>query len=172
MKILITGIGGSGKTTLVEALSRKGNIGVDLDKTGLCFWVNKITGEKSKYTAGAGPAWIENHSWKLNVDGLKKRLGEFSSEVNIYVGGKIASSQIKDVFPLFDKVFLLRPSDDVLAHRQSTRTNKENKFAKSKDEQEHLRVGRIKFEEECLKNGAIIIDADKSVAEITNIVNS
>ena len=170
MKILITGIGGSGKTTLVEELSKRGNIGIDLDKTSLCFWVNKITGEKAKYTAGAGPAWIENHSWKLDVQGLVSLLRTFPSEKNVYIGGKIASSQIKEIFPLFDKVFLLRPSDGVLAHRQSTRTNKENKFAKSKEEQEHLRVGRIKFEEACLENGATSVDADKPIKEILDMM--
>ena len=168
MKILITGIGGSGKTTVVDTLAERGDVGVDLDRTGLCYWENKETGEKDAYVAGVGKAWIENHSWRCDIPALTNYLASFPPKQDIHIGGKIASSQFAEVAPLFDKVFLLRPSDDVLAHRQTTRTNKANGFAKSPEEQKHLRVARVKFEKVCLDNGAILIDADKSIDEILN----
>lgn len=166
MKILITGVGGSGKTTLIEELLKKGNIAIDLDDTDLCFWINKNTGEKIEYTEGAGFQWLENHSWRLDIEQLQKFIENFPPTENIYLGGKIAKSQLKEVCKLFDKVFLLRPSDSVLIHRQNTRTNKENKFAQDKKEQEHILEKRRDFEDECLKKGAILIDADKPVQEI------
>src|SRR5690349_5758550 len=124
MRILITGIGGSGKTTTIQELESRGDIAIDLDKTGLCYWENKETGEKETYTAGAGSAWIEAHSWKLDIPALAEFLKTFPADKDVYIGGKIASSQFGEVGKLFDKIFLLRPSDEVLAHRQSTRTNK------------------------------------------------
>lgn len=168
MRVLITGIGGSGKTTTVEELNKRGDIGIDLDKTGLCYWENKETGRKEAYTAGAGSAWIENHSWKLDISALRKLLSMYPVDSNVYIAGKIASSQFEEVSNLFDKIFLLRPSDEVLAHRQSTRTNKRNNFAMSKDEQEHLRTKRGNFEKICMDNGAVLIDADQTVEDVTS----
>ena len=147
-------------------MRKKGNTAIDLDDTDLCFWVNVNTGEKTKYTEGAGPEWLENNKFRANVKGLQKLLEKFTAEKNVYIGGKIATTQLKEVFVLFDKVFLLRPSDNVLVYRQSTRTNKGNKFAKNKEEQEHLLKKRKGFEDACLTEGAILIDANKSVQEI------
>ena len=172
MKILITGIGGSGKTTVVDTLAERGEVGVDLDRTGLCFWENKETGEREAYVAGAGKEWIEKHGWRCDIFALQKYLVEFPQEKDVYIGGKIASSQFAEVAPLFDKIFLLRPSDEVLSHRQETRTNKTNNFAKSPEEREHLRTARVKFEKVCADNGAVIIDADKSIDEIVGEIKS
>jgi broad-specificity NMP kinase len=42
MKILITGIAGTGKSTIVPALQERGITAIDLhDVPGLCFWQNK-----------------------------------------------------------------------------------------------------------------------------------
>lgn len=171
MKILITGVGGSGKTTLIKELSKRGDIGIDLDETNLCFWVDNNTKKKSEYTEGAGAEWLENHSWRLDVKSLQELLKNFSSTKNIFIGGKIAKSQLEEVCNLFDKVFLLSPSDSVLSHRQSTRINKENKFAKSEDEQKHILQKRKKFEEECQRMGAILINADEPVKNILEKIN-
>ena len=171
MKILITGVGGSGKTTTIKELSSRGNIGIDLDDTHLCFWMNKDNGEKVEYLEVAGGEWLDKHSWRLDVGGLKNLLETFNSKDNIYIGGKIAKSQLKDLEGLFDKIFLLSPSDNILRDRQDTRI-KENNFARSKSEQIHVRDKRKKFEEECIRLGGILIDADKSVEEILNKITN
>lgn len=165
MKILITGVGGSGKTTIIKELSKRGHTAIDLDDTDICFWLNKKTGEKSEYVEGTGPEWLDNNSWRLDVNNLKKLIEGFSPSENIFMGGKIAKSQLEEVSSLFDKIFLLNPSDSALAHRQSTR-EKENNFARSKEEQKHVAEKRKQFQDECIKNGAILIDGDKSVEEV------
>lgn len=168
MRILITGIGGSGKTTTIEELKKRGEVAVDLDDTELCYWENKQTGEREVYMTGAGGAWIECHSWKIDIRLLQEFLKTFPKNRDIYVGGKIASSQFEEVSKFFDKIFLLKPSDDVLSYRQSTRTNKENNFAKLPEEQKHLRASRSKFEDICVANGAATVDADKPISTVVD----
>jgi predicted ATPase len=45
MKIRITGISGTGKTTTLAELQKHGYVVIDLDATGMCRWKNKETGE-------------------------------------------------------------------------------------------------------------------------------
>ena len=46
MKVFITGMGGSGKSAIISELSQKGYKAIDLDKTDLCYWIKKTTGER------------------------------------------------------------------------------------------------------------------------------
>lgn len=49
MKILITGVAGTGKTTALAELQKRGYLVIDLDATGLCRWRNKETGAYDEY---------------------------------------------------------------------------------------------------------------------------
>jgi len=59
MKILVTGIAGTGKTSLIRALGEQGYLVIDLDDSGLCDWIHKETGEIAEYAEGAGKEWID-----------------------------------------------------------------------------------------------------------------
>jgi predicted ATPase len=165
----MTGMGGSGKTTTLNELSKFGHLICDLDDTDVCFWVNKISGEKVEYQASAGSEWLHNHSWRLSVKELQDLLDSFPLEKDVFVGGKIARSQLKEVSLFFDRVFLLSPSNKVLSYRQSTR-KKDNQFGKLKEEQEKIAQDRKDFEVACIDVGAVKINADLAIDKVVEII--
>jgi len=55
-KIYITGISGTGKSTIAEELNKKGIYSIDIDseKFNLCHWKNKETKEAVYFEYGMG----------------------------------------------------------------------------------------------------------------------
>lgn len=159
-KILITGMAGSGKTTIINELLKRDYTAFDLDAIGVCSWVNKNTGKDAAYSHNADSEWFEEHSWRCDLNKLKGFLASFNT---VFVGGKIATSQITEIGELFDKIFLLSPNDSVLRKRLSTRDT--NDFAKSKNHQEEIIKARKKFEEAIMNAGGYKISNHNSVDE-------
>ena len=60
-KVYITGVSGTGKSTITEELARRGIFAVSTDAIeGLCCWRNKKTREKIKYDFNGDENWFEN----------------------------------------------------------------------------------------------------------------
>ena len=170
MRILITGIAGSGKTTLIKELKNRGYIAIDLDDSGICEWVNKNTGEVSSYCEGAGKDWIKNHRWQVIVPKLVELLNTFPQDQNIFVGGKIARAQVHELKKVFDKIYLLKPANHVLHTRLATRTSNTHNFAKTEHERHEITSSRDNFESACLDAGAIALDNHGTVEELLKII--
>ena len=153
-KILITGIAGSGKSTIIAELRRRGRVAIDLDNSGACIWVNKKTGAGTTYREGAGREWIGNHRWQVVVPRLVALLDSLPDDKNIYIGGKIPSTQVKELSGIFDLVYLLGPYDETIRERLRARTNNASNFAKSDEEIETILRNRHGFEKACLECGA------------------
>lgn len=172
MKILITGISGSGKSTIIMELTKRGYQTVDLDTSNTCIWVNKITGEETFYQEGAGADWIEQHRWQVVTPKLISVISSFSPEKDIYVSGKVASNQLNEMVEIFDVIYLLKPHDLIIKERLSTRTSNVNNFAKTKEERDIITKNRDKFEKACLDIGAIPLDNQDSLEEAINIITN
>jgi broad-specificity NMP kinase len=155
MNILITGIAGCGKTTIIAELSKKGHQAIDLDTCGVCLWVNKKSGKETTYKEGAGRKWIEEHRWQVVIPKLTKLLNKLPPHQDVFVGGKIARSQIKEMLNIFDVILLLNPNNKTIHQRLSSRTCNINNFARTKAERETVTANRQQFEQACLDNGAI-----------------
>ncbi|MBI3335917.1 MAG: AAA family ATPase, partial [Candidatus Portnoybacteria bacterium] len=132
-KIYITGVSGTGKSTLAKELNRLGIFAIDMDTVeGLCHWRNKKTGERTYYYSGIGRDWIEAHEWLCDIEKLKKLL---KKDGLVAVLG-LASNQ-DEYLNLFDKVFLLHCGEKTFLHRLNTRKGKDE-FARDPSEQEHI----------------------------------
>lgn len=165
MKILITGIAGTGKTTTLAELQKHGYVVIDLDATGMCIWKNIATGDITEYGPdGRDNKWINEHGWYCNVDTLKKLLSCIREDKDVFVAG--VSENIEEVVVLFDKVFFLNASDDEIKARLLKRTN--NHFGKKEDEQEAVLGWKSELMDK-IKNFTEV-DADKNPAEIAEFI--
>lgn len=176
MKILITGMGGTGKTAIAERLKNTNNFAVDLDATGFCSWVEKETGKKARHKKGAGSEWLKQHSFRCDVNKLRKFLEQEEVKCeSLFICGKVSKSQIKEIFDMFDMSFVLLPSDKVLRGRLLNRTNKRTDFGKEESEIQNIIDNRKKFESTCLNNGAIGLNNNNSldgiIKEILDKIN-
>ncbi len=165
MKIIITGIAGTGKTTVLSELQKYGYVVIDLDATGMCIWKNIATGEITEYgPTGRDQKWINEHGWYCNIETLKKLLSCIREDKDIFVAG--VSENIEEVVAEFDKVFFLNASDDVIKQRLLKRTN--NHFGKKEDEQEAIFAWRTELMNK-IKNFTEV-DASKSPNEIAEFI--
>lgn len=168
MKILLTGISGTGKTTTLSELQKHGYAVIDLDATGICRWKNKETQEFTEYgETGRDYEWLTQHGWYCGIDKLKQLLSAIREDKDVFVAG--ISENIEELVQEFDKVFIFTVPDAVVKERLNARTN--NHFAKKEEEQTFV----LEHSKELLKKieNFTEINADKSPGEIAeNILSS
>jgi dephospho-CoA kinase len=164
-KVYITGISGTGKSTISKILNSKGIYSISIDETeGLCLWKNKKTGERPKYDAQLNKEFIETHEWVCDIEKLTK-LFNVNNEVVVVVG--IASNQ-NDFLDLFDKVILLQCKPEIFIQRILNRTD--NDFGKDKGAQEFL-LGQYRgFEEDLIRKGAIVVNVESSISDVVDTI--
>ena len=77
MKCLITGVTGSGKSTVGKILKSKGYKVIEIDdEPGLAEWIHKNTGQIGEYKRGIGAKWVDEHEWLLNISKLRELLAK------------------------------------------------------------------------------------------------
>src|ERR1035437_5827664 len=98
----ITGTQGTGKTTVAKELQKRGFTVFDTDTYGgLCYWKNKVTGEKVTSKTGDRKEWLELHQWYCNPSKLKGLLPEQNKGDIFFVG--ISENQ-PEYIDFFDKI--------------------------------------------------------------------
>ena len=139
-RILITGMSGTGKSTVIEQLAALGHRAVDLDTPAYSHMVTVDPGELTGI--GLGRDWV----WR--EDRTRKVLSSSDADV-LFVAG--CSPNQGRFYPEFDAVILFSAPLDVIADRLATRTN--NPFGQRPGEVE--RVLRLREEvEPLLRRGA------------------
>lgn len=165
----ITGIAGTGKSTLASELRKYNITTYDIDKVkGLCHWQHKETKLKAKYFTGVGKEWIDAHEWICDLEMLKEILKRHPGSDVVVFG--IASNQ-EDYLKLFDKVFLLCCSEETFINRLNTR-NEGNNFAKDKSEQEQILSWYKDFQNRMIKIGAISINTDEPLKKVVTRIRN
>ncbi len=153
MKILLTGIAGTGKSTLAKALSERGFAAMDLhDVPDLFFWQDTRTKEIIPYTPGRSKAWFATVDRVCNIEMLKEMLDRYDHDV--IMAGSTSGNNQKKFFSLFDKIILLQCDPETIVHRMRTRTNKSG-YGKSEAEQEDNVEWQKEYDPLLLSYGAI-----------------
>lgn len=164
----ITGVSGTGKTTLAKELQDRGYKAIDQDlfEYGLCAWKDKNTNELIRGGHDLSREFIESHEWFCDGSKLKKMLDE--SDELVFVCG-VADNQ-DEYLDYFDKVFLLQCKPEVFLHRLNIR--QDNKFGKDEFSQ-NLELHKYKkFEENLIHKGAIVINAHHPIKEVADKIIS
>ena len=135
-RILLTGMSGTGKSTVIDRLVGLGFKAVDLDSAGLCEW-----------DAGGHELWLEDEVQLL----LDAEDGDA-----LFLAG-CAENQVK-FYPQFDQVVLLSAPAEVITERLMSRTN--NPYGK--DPSEAARILEEKETIEPLLRQAATVEVDSS----------
>lgn len=161
-KYFITGVAGTGKTTISLALKERGITVFDFASVpGLCYWRDKITKEKSEYSPNRDKNWLDTHERICDPEGLKTLLDNQKSTV-VITG--VASGNQEELLGLFDKVFLLQCDPETLLKR--FRTRETSVFAKGLDEQNATLEWQKKFDPHYLALGAIPIRTEGAINDV------
>jgi len=158
--IFITGISGTGKTTIASELQRKGIRTISLDEIpGLCFWIDKKERIRVEHEVVLDRVFIDTHSWICDIDKLKELL---DTKENTVVLGHVGNQN--DFLHVFNKVILLTCRPDTFIARILSR--QDNDFGKDKTAQEFLLDTYKEFEQTLIDKGAIIISTEGSLDEV------
>src|SRR5215204_1119954 len=121
MRVLITGMSGTGKSTVTAELARRGYQAIDLDHRAYSELVPAPDGTLTG--VGSGMDWV----W--NVNKVSALLDAAGNDV-LFVSG--CSPNQGQLYPRFDRVILLTAPVEVIRERLVTRTT--NDFGKDPDE--------------------------------------
>lgn len=160
-RFYITGVSGTGKSSITERLNEKGISAIDIDSVkDLCHWINKETKERASWHPGIDNEWHEAHGWICDKDRLVKLMDE-SKDVVVVAG--VASNQ-NEFLSLFDSIFFLTCSPEVFIERINNRTN--NDYGKHEVEQKRILNWHEIYKKEMIDRGAVPIDAEKPLDEV------
>ena len=81
MNTLITGVAGSGKTTIASGLTTRGYDARNMDSLdSLCSWVDLSTGKSDpNFKRNSASDWVGRYGWFWDEDGLKELLAKTSN---------------------------------------------------------------------------------------------
>jgi dephospho-CoA kinase len=141
-RILLTGMSGVGKSTIVEELNRRGFVAVDLDTPAWSDY-RELDGAAKRVVGGTS-----GEDWLWREDRVRDLLEGSEAEI-LFVAG-CAPNQGR-FYPHFDHVVLLTAPAEVTIRRLATRTN--NAFGKRPEELAKVLADKQRFEA-VLRQGA------------------
>lgn len=160
---LITGVAGSGKSTLEKRFRREGYITVDIDD-GYAEWRHAATDEVLPYTPDE-PGWHEVAEWAVKTDDLRAFFDTHPAEP-VYVFGSFA--RMKRVVGLFDDIFLLEyPNEATMRERIAER---EGGYGKHPGELARIASYVRPYQDKMKQHGASAIDCTLPIEQIVSII--
>ena len=154
---LITGLAGSGKTTLSKTLSDLGYEAYDIETIPDLFKMYRIDTNELFYDYdNADLDKAKNSDWRCDPIILKQVLSNQQNEIAFYCG---IASNMDDIIHLFTKVFFLSASEHNIRARLKSREGTDD-FGNTKETQDLVVSWKEWFEDDMKSKGAILIDAN------------
>lgn len=174
MKILITGTSRSGKSTIGKALQKLGYgfIEADVDTyngKSIAYWTDKKTKRGRNIPWPPPENCFKENNWTWRVDVLDQLMTEVLLKKKIvFVCGDAFNKE--EAYKLFDKIFVLTASDEMLRQRVKLKTHHD--FGTRPAELTWILKENETYVEKMIKSGAIPVDTNKSVEDVINEILS
>ena len=159
MKIYITGVSGTGKSTVANKLKEKGLEVISIDEESFCAWFNKKDQSPVEGDQILNKEFVSMNDWVCNILQLRNAI---EGKENIVVVG-IASNQ-NEYLKYFDKVILLQCDPGIFIERLNKR--EDNDFGKDTMVQEWLKSWYEDFDDKLLLNNAVAINANQTIEDV------
>jgi broad-specificity NMP kinase len=154
-RILITGMSGAGKSSVIEELKRRGFDAIDTDSDAWCEWKTVAPTEQPQET---------EQDWVWREDKITELLKQ-ERDAPLFVCG--CKSNQGMFYPLFDSVVLLSCPTSVLLDRLAIRLT--NDYGKSEEERARI-IQHIEFVEPLLRTGCDV-EFDTSTMSVQQLAN-
>ncbi len=167
--IYITGVSGSGKSTVLQKLEKQGFEAHGVDEEGYADWIDRETGAIAPFPHDDPNLdihdWYKKHRWVLS----EKRIGELKKQADekdkiVFLSG-VAEGEDK-VWHFFDKVIAL--SVDEATMRSRIESREDNHFGKTPEEMADILKWLENYDETYGKFGAAVIDATKPIDQVVD----
>ena len=162
-RILITGVSGTGKTSVGKHLKKMGYESSDIENIkGMFEMYHKESKNIFENYDNANPEHVKNAEWICNTEKLELLLKSQKSNLAFYSG---IASNMNDILPFFDKKFVLLLNSQTLNERLKNRegTSDIGNTQESRDV-----VGwKDWWEGEMKKRNAIFVNANRPLDEIS-----
>ena len=142
-RILLTGLSGVGKSTVIAALAARGYKAVDADCDEYSEWV--AVGDESD---PLGPPVEAGRDWMWREDRMQELLAIEDADI-LFVCG--CAANMRRFLPQFDRIILLSAPAEVIATRLGARTT--NPYGKQPDEVARV-LGQMETVEPLLRRAA------------------
>lgn len=164
-KILVTGVSGTGKTTVLKEMKKQGFTAIGLDETpDLSYWVHKKTGEKLIKKAEFSKEFLSEYEWVCDLELLATLLAQYAESV--VVAGNVEN--ILECMEYCDETLLLVCTPETFFARIDSRSD--NEYGQSEEAKEFIMSYYERDNKKCLEAGAIAIDAEQSVEKVIEAV--
>lgn len=161
--ILITGVSGTGKSTVCKQLISQGYVAHDIENIkGMFNMYHKGTKKIFKSYDNLKPENIKNADWLCNSSKLKELVTSQKSNIAFYCG---IASNMEDILSFFDKIIVLQPDSDNLNKRLKNREGTSD-IGNNQEGRDVVLGWKDWWEGEMHKKGAIFVNANKTPKEI------
>jgi hypothetical protein len=164
--VLITGMSGAGKSTIAEALARRGLMSLDADNDPLLARSVDSDGNVVEDEPVPDFAWLARHSWDWDPARLDELIAAAAPATLYVCGGADNELAMHD---RFTQVFLLEMDEPTMLARLDAPA-RDNDWGRIGDTREYLRRKLPVIQDRLRASGAIPIDArqplDRVVAAI------
>lgn len=159
---IVTGISGSGKTTVARHLIERGEVAFDSKITPDLYQFVDADGNVAPSVQLNNEKWQATYKWTLNETKLDALLANHSNTKRVFLCGR---ANLFQYWHKADKVFLLKVDETTLRERLNNES-RDNLFAKDKPTQDKLLSALELVQDKIASRGAVVIDANKTIDSV------